>query len=132
MAEDILEKKVDDHEVRIRNLEEESIKNTFITEGCVKALDKLNITMEKVINTMGEMSLSMLKMQEGIAKIDTNIKENDTSIKTLTGKVDNIEEKSKIDWQQWLKDNISKIIVFLILLLLSFPKVAEIFINVFS
>jgi len=133
MAEnDELGKRVDDHEGRIRDLEEKSIRNDMLTESCVKALDKLDTTMDKVINTMGEMSISMVKMQEGITKIDSNIKENDDSIKALADKVDSIEEKGKIDWQQWVKDNFTKLIIFFILLCLAFPQVAEIFTKIFG
>lgn len=126
------EKRLDDHEERIRDLEGKAIRSDLLTENCTKALDKLDSTMAKVMATMNDMSMNMIKMQEGINSMGNSIKESDKSIKSLYDKVDKIEEKSKIDWQDWVTKNWWKIIGILALASVSFPSLKNAIMGLFS
>ena len=126
------EKVLDDHEDRLRELEKNAIRSDLLAENCTKALDKLDTTMAKVMVTMNDMSFNMIKMQDGINIMGNSIKESDKSIKSLSEKVDKIEEKSKIDWQDWITKNWWKIMGVLILLSVSFPSFKEAVLGLFN
>ena len=94
------EKRLDDHEERIRDLGGKAIRSDILAENCTKALDKLDATMAKVMTTMNDMSLNMVKMQDGINAMGNSINESDKSIKSLTEKVDKIEGKNIVTGKQ--------------------------------
>ena len=53
--EESLEKRVDDHEERIRELEIQDGKTGVLMENCIKTMDRLN-------TTISEVSLTMIKL----------------------------------------------------------------------
>ena len=122
--EESLEKRVDDHEERIRELEIQDGKTGVLMENCIKTMDRLN-------TTISEVSLTMIKLTEKVENTEKSSNEAKQKIEVIGRKMDSLEEKGKIDFAQWTKDNFFKLIGLIILLALSFPQFSEILQKVF-
>lgn len=120
-----INKKLEKHDEDISEIKQELAVNSTLTEKCTA-------TMEKLSDTMTTMQITMVTMNESTKTSNRNSEEMKQSIKELNVKVDMIEDKSKIDWQVWIKGNIGKILLFLIMTILAFPTIGEIFIKIFG
>lgn len=114
----------DDHEERIRYLEEKTIRNDILTQTCTKAFEKLD-------NTMDSIAIIMTKMEGSINSLSEKVDGSEKKIVAIGKKVDALEEKGKFDYQQWVKDNFTKVIIVIILAALAFPQFAQIIKSVF-
>lgn len=123
MEKDVKEK-IDDHEGRLRVLEETSIRYGMLVETCTKAFEKLDTTMDSV-------AIAMSEMKSAITTLDTKVDKSDENIKIIGEKVDSLEEKGKFDYSQWIKDNFTKIIMIIILLSLAFPQIVDVVKSIF-
>lgn len=124
--------KLDNHDKVIAKIEKELAVNSNLTERCVITMEKLNDTFLSVQLNLRDISNEMKNSNENTIELKDTVKKVEGKVTSLEEKVDMIEDKNKIDIGLAFKNNIGKIIIFILMVLLAYPELSNIFLKVFK
>lgn len=112
-----LTKKIDNIEYKeivplkteVNNLKVNIAENTLLTKQAIESSERLSETMQTMRDTMIEITQSLRNGNRISSELTESVKALNIKVDAvedkMTQKFIEIDEKSKIDWQQWIKNN---------------------------
>ena len=88
----------DDLDDRVTELDKDTAVNTQMILSSLKNLEKLPETMSNISKTM-------ISMQGEISKSNERIGDLDTKFNSLSKKIDEVDEEGKFNIRKWIRDN---------------------------